>query len=409
MKRLKVLVAAAVLASAVSAWADDQPRPANPGDRSSERPVSGDRGGDRPASGERGGDRPVAGARGGDAANPRGERNADAPNPRGERGGDAANPRGERNADAPITRGEGRSRDGRSASAVYIENLDKAVGLTDAQKKSIIDIFDARDLSLKDFEAKHADDIKAASKKMQDARESGDREVMAKARGDYSEILAPMHDTMKKADDDLANVLTEEQKTKQKEYRITTAIKAMAAPVELTDDQIKKLVTDAQGHEGERGSAEQKISEALDQMLTADQKATIARHKALAEVMRKYGSGRILSRDQAKEVAGICEELSKDIALKPDDAAKKLSDKIESLLTDEQKEAIKNAPTRGRREGVAGTPDGGARGVREGNPAPRGGGAREGAPAAGGGTRDGAPNAPGAGRDGAPNPAGGSR
>ncbi|HZK81987.1 MAG TPA: hypothetical protein VFC46_12990, partial [Humisphaera sp.] len=151
------------------------------------------------------------------------------------------------------------------------------------------------------------------------------------------------------------------------------------------------------------------VSEALDQMLTADQKATIARHKALAEVMRKYGSGRILSRDQTKEVAGICEELSKDIALKPDDAAKKLSDKIESLLTDEQKEAIKNAPTRGRREGVAGTPDGGARGVREGNPAPRGGGAREGAPAAGGGTRDGAPNAPGAGRDGAPNPAGGSR
>ena len=74
MKRLKVLVAAAVLASAVSAWADDQPRQANPGDRSSERPVSGERGGERPVSGDRGGDRPVAGERGGDAANPRGER-----------------------------------------------------------------------------------------------------------------------------------------------------------------------------------------------------------------------------------------------------------------------------------------------------------------------------------------------
>ena len=107
---------------------------------------------------------------------------------------------------------------------------------------------------------------------MQEAAAANDREAVTKSRDEYRETFAPMHDIMKKADDDLANVLTDEQKTKQKEYRITTAIKAMAAPVELTDDQIKKLVADAQGHEGERGSVDQKVSEALDQMLTADQK-----------------------------------------------------------------------------------------------------------------------------------------
>ncbi|HWE02204.1 MAG TPA: hypothetical protein VG326_07300 [Tepidisphaeraceae bacterium] len=308
----------------------------------------------------------------------------------------AENPR-ERNGDVAIPRGEGR-RDGRSSSAAYIETLDKAVGLTDAQKKSIVDIFDARDLALKDFEAKNADAIKAASQKMQDARASNDREAMAKARGDYSEILAPMHDIMKKADDDLAGVLTAKQKTKEKEYRITAAIKRAIAPIELTDDQVKKLIGLVEAHEGERGSVERTLSDGLDQMLTAEQKDSIARHKALEAVMRTYGSGRLLSREQAKEALAFYDEVSKDATLKGDEAAKKLTDKINGLLTDEQKEAIKNAPAPGTRERDA--HNAADRSPNENPPAARTrDGAATSAPAPAGAARDGAPAAPGGARN----------
>ncbi len=57
----------------------------------------------------------------------------------------------------------------KSAAAWYIESIDKIVGLSDAQKKTITDIIEARDKLMKDWQTQNAEKLKAASNALMEA------------------------------------------------------------------------------------------------------------------------------------------------------------------------------------------------------------------------------------------------
>lgn len=242
--------------------------------------------------------------------------------------------------------GEERGTGRRETSAdAYIETMDKEVGLTDEQKKAMAAIFESRDKSIKDFESQNADKIKTTSKAMEDAIASNDREAIGKAREDYRDVFSPMHEVMRKASEDLNNVLTAEQKAKLQQVRLEAAIKNMAGPVVLTEEQMKQLVALASGSENARGALQEKVAPALEQMLTPEQKAAMTKYRVIAEVQRGFAGAR-LTREQVKELEGAYDELAKDTNLKTEDLVKQLTEKGTGFLTDEQKEAIKSVSSR---------------------------------------------------------------
>ena len=128
---------------------------------------------------------------------------------------------------------------GKSEGDRYIESIEKTANLTDAQKKSIQDIFAARGKAINDFQTKNAEKLSAASRTMMDARK--DKEAWAKAQKEYQELYAPLYEAIKEANEQLLKVLTPEQKARQKEYHLTLMVKGMASGVELSNAQMKAM------------------------------------------------------------------------------------------------------------------------------------------------------------------------
>ena len=55
---------------------------------------------------------------------------------------------------------------GEGGADSYIQTMDKAVSLTDAQKQKMKEIFDARDKGMKDFQTQNAEKVKASREKL---------------------------------------------------------------------------------------------------------------------------------------------------------------------------------------------------------------------------------------------------
>jgi Spy/CpxP family protein refolding chaperone len=271
-------------------------------------------------------------------------------------------------SDRPLAGGMGRSLvyrineagvGGKSAAQWYIESIDKIVNLTDAQKKAVTETIEARDKAMREFQTKNAEKLKAASAAMMEAFKSKDKDAIAKSQKAYQEIYAPMHEAMKKSQGELDNILTPQQKEKLQESRMTSWIKALTDPAQLTDEQMKKLkaayaeLTKATGHEG----MERKLPETVQNILTAEQKATIAKHRAMMYVKAMFARAK-LTDEQMKRVEAMADELAKDQKAKLGldwQVYNKLAEKIRELLTAEQKEAIR-APTRLGAPGASATP-----------------------------------------------------
>jgi Spy/CpxP family protein refolding chaperone len=236
--------------------------------------------------------------------------------------------------------------EGKSAATWYIESLDKAVGLTDAQKKAITEIFAAREKSVKDFQAQNAEKLKAASAALTEAYQKKDQEAIAKVQKAYQELYAPMHEIMKKSEADLTNVLTPPQQAKLNESRFMNMVKGMTNPVQLTDAQLQKIKA-AYGElskQGDHAGFERKLPQVIQQILTPEQKATIAKQRAMNYVKSMFNQAK-LTDEQLKKVEAACDELIKNQTIKADwnwEAYKTLGEKINGLLTNEQKEAMKN-------------------------------------------------------------------
>jgi Spy/CpxP family protein refolding chaperone len=239
---------------------------------------------------------------------------------------------------------------GMSASGWFIQSLEKAITLSDDQKEAMKRIVEARDAESKKFQTENAEKLKAAGAALQEAYKSKDKDAIAKTMKEYQDLYAPFHETMKKSQADLMNVLTADQKAQWGEYQLMGLAKSIATPAELTEDQIKKIKEScaeflkADNIYSNVYSYYAQIAPKVQAVLTDEQKATIAKARALQAVQGRYWMAK-LTEDQMYQVKASYDELAKDKTLQPADIQKKLAEKIDGMLTDEQKEAQKKAPT----------------------------------------------------------------
>jgi Spy/CpxP family protein refolding chaperone len=247
----------------------------------------------------------------------------------------------------------------KSPAQWYIESLDKTVNLTDAQKKAITASFEARDKAMREFQTKNAEKLKAVSTALMGAHKSKDKDAIAKAQKTYQELFAPMHDAMKKSQAELDAILTPQQREKLQESRMVSWIKALTDPAQLTEEQTKKLkaaygeLTKA-GHE----AMGRKLPEIVQDVLTAEQKLTIAKHRAMTYVKAVFARAK-LTDEQLKRVEAMVDELAKEAKTEPMavwQSYNKLAEKIRGLLTAEQKKALEVPTSRVLGPGAVVTP-----------------------------------------------------
>lgn len=254
---------------------------------------------------------------------------------------------------------------GKSAATWYIESIDKTVTLTEDQKKRITEIIEARDKAMKDFQTANAEKLKAASSVMLEAYKRQDKDAVAKAQREYQELYAPMHEIMKKSQADLDAVLTAEQRAKLDESRLAAVIKAQTDPVQLSEEQGKQIraAYSELTKQGNREAAERNLYETIQKALTPEQKATIFKHRANRYVQSMFKPAELTDQQQ-KQVDAAIGEMAKQQSDKMDwQAYQKLSEKINGLLNERQKEALKKGRSGMPGASMPGAPAGGGFGV----------------------------------------------
>ena len=219
-----------------------------------------------------------------------------------------------------------------------LENLEKTVTLTDAQKTAIGALIEARTKALTEFQTTNKDKFDAARKGMMEAYQSKDKAAIAKAQKEMQAVYAPAQEIMKNSQAEIDKVLTAEQLDKVDQARAQGLIKMLTAPVQLSEEQTKKLTAvfkDAKGEEPYR-----KMNEAIQKMLTPEQKTTIAKSR-LTGFVHALSERLKFTDEQSKKADALVEELAKEPGANPGETMSKLREKIEALLTDEQKETLK--------------------------------------------------------------------
>lgn len=230
---------------------------------------------------------------------------------------------------------------GKSVASWYVENVEKTVPLTPQQKEAMTKIIETRDKAMQEFQAKNGEKLQAAMKAMTDAYQSKDKDAIAKSQKDYQEASAETRRLYQQSQTDLDNVLTPEQKTKRQEAMTAQTIKSLTDPAVLTEEQttrIKGLL--AKGNTGgER--MEREWYQSIQDVLTPEQKAVVARHRALANAKAGFGRAN-LTADQWQKVEAAYDELAKTPNLNAEAVTKQLAERVNGLLTAEQKEAMKS-------------------------------------------------------------------
>jgi len=145
----------------------------------------------------------------------------------------------------------------------------KLFNLTDAQKKAIRDIYAARDKAMREFQTKNAEKLKAASLAMTEAYKSKDKEALAKVKA-YQEFYAPLNEAMKQSNEALQKILTPQQKAKQQDNQLTSWIKGLTHPVQLSDEQIEKAKAACResATSGDYGAMYRAVAEAVQTVTT---------------------------------------------------------------------------------------------------------------------------------------------
>ena len=175
----------------------------------------------------------------------------------------------------------GRNAGGKSASEWYIESINKVVPLTPDQQNTMMKIIEARDKATQEFNAKNADKLKAANQAMMDAYKSQDQAAIAKAHKENQETFAGSSAIYSKAQKELDAVLTPEQNAKRKDAQVAQMIKSLTGGVTLTPEQetkMKAVIAEGGGRESE--AREHATYKAVQDLLTPEQKETIAKSQA---------------------------------------------------------------------------------------------------------------------------------
>lgn len=229
----------------------------------------------------------------------------------------------------------------RSPAAWYIESIERDVALTDEQKQAMTGIIEARDKAVIEWQRANAERLKAASAAMAEASRSQDREAFVKAQKEYQEQYAAMHEIMKEHQTQLQNVLTAEQQTQQRDARLAYMIRASAGQADLSPEQIAR-VKDLLAPESSPEAAARKVYEVVQQVLTPDQKRTVAKQRAMSYVKGLYMRA-MLTEQQQQQAEAICDELAAH-DMTPAEAFRTLKEKVDALLTAEQQETLKTPP-----------------------------------------------------------------
>jgi Spy/CpxP family protein refolding chaperone len=239
----------------------------------------------------------------------------------------------------------GRVGGGKSSSEWYIESVNKLVPLTPDQQNTMMKIIEARDKAIQEYRAKNADKFQAANQAMTEAFKSQDKDAIAKAQKENQALYAGTTEIYSKAQKELDDVLTPDQKTKRQEARATQVMKSLTDGVTLTPEQEKKIkAVIAESGSGE--TRERASYQAVQDVLTPAQKATIARNRSISYAKMTFGRAN-LTPEQIQQVEAAYDNLAKSGNAAPGELAKKLNDAVNNLLTAEQKEKMKGGFTFG--------------------------------------------------------------
>ncbi|HUS90630.1 MAG TPA: hypothetical protein VM695_02230 [Phycisphaerae bacterium] len=238
---------------------------------------------------------------------------------------------------------------GKSAAERYIASIDPIVNLSQFQKMEIKDILDAREEAMKDFQTTNGAQIQVVGTALKDAYKAQDKEAIADIQAEYKELYAPMHRIMKKTEAALDDILTAEQRAKLRDARMMDMVKGIIGSVQLTDQQLRRVraVCDALTREepdadafGKQHSA--KLRQAIQEILTPQQKATIAREEVMAYIKKIYGPAK-LTEDQLRQAEGLCDVLLRERTGKSKEHYNQLADAVDRMLTLEQRENLDKA------------------------------------------------------------------
>ena len=230
----------------------------------------------------------------------------------------------------------------RSAAASYIESIEMDdVKLTDDQKQAMTEIIQARDQAMTEWHRENAEKLRAASNAMAEASKKQDREGFAKAQKEYQDLYVVMHEIMQRHQMKLQNVLTAEQHANQRDARISRLVKQSAGLVDLTEEQQRLLIArikDTVAREAFPETAE--LYEVVQQVLTPAQKTAVARQRLLSLVKGMYARAN-LTEQQQKQAEAICAELAEEPDAQPVAVFESLKQRMDAVLTAEQKESLK--------------------------------------------------------------------
>lgn len=232
---------------------------------------------------------------------------------------------------------------GKSAAEWYIERTEKVVDLSEQQKKAITALFESRDKAMKEFQESIAEKMKTASKELTEAAKTQDKEAMSKAQKAYQDLYAPMHEIIKKSETALQNVLTAQQREKIEDSRVMDMIKSLTAGIQVTKEQLEKLKATVGKSMAENTTRERSLPESIEKILTPEQLAAIRKERALTYAKMSFTAAK-LTAEQLKKLEAKTIELTKDQknSLQFDVGIyQKLNEFVNAMLTEEQKELLK--------------------------------------------------------------------
>lgn len=250
-------------------------------------------------------------------------------------------------------------------NALYEKMLDE-LNLTADQQSRIKQILETHHQAMTNWRKQHAAELKSLREEIIEARKNKEAEKVKQLRTKIAEILKERRELTESLRKQIEEVLSDEQREKAREIfrharaagvsirRITFALKKL----DLTDEQeqkIKAILKDAREDAQKADTPKEKekiwadaIEEIKKDVLTESQAKKFDRITRRVKIRRKIWHALAslkLTDDQRKKIAEIRKEYREKIAqVKPKERwalISKMHEEILSVLTDEQKEQLK--------------------------------------------------------------------
>lgn len=224
-----------------------------------------------------------------------------------------------------------------------IAQYEQVVKLSEEQKQKIKDIYDKRDVELREYQTSISDKMQKQQAVMNEAVQSKDQTRIEAARKEWMALFAPQQAIVKRGAEELKKVLTPEQKELVQEHKFITTIEQYAPGVELTDAQFNLLRIASTTGDGELEGYEGVLFELLNKTLTAEQAKTALKYRVNQMLQAQFRNANITSEQQTKIDARIGLMLEHHPRTMHVDGVvfQKLRDYVNEILTAEQKEAMR--------------------------------------------------------------------